>query len=129
MLKCKHNAILSLPEHCLRPSLLYCCYTPPDTATCSTGMRFLLLVCLGRDQDVLASGLASIAAAQHFVHHKVTGHTLTKNLTVSKAWLQRLTEVAHVCCVLKVLLDLGADAPLAFCAINSGESCHMAECT
>ena len=77
---------------------------------------------LGRGQEDLASALASFAAAQQFVHHKVSQHTLTRYLAVSKVRLQRLTEVAHICCVLKVLLDLGADAPLAFSAINSGES-------
>lgn len=91
-------------------------------------MRCLLLVFLGRDQEHLASGLASIAAAQHFMHQLDSEHTLTKCCVPSQARLQRLTEVAHICCVLKVLLDLGADAPLALSAINIGE-CYLTACS
>lgn len=99
-----------------------CSLTTPDTSTCPTGLRWLLLVFLGRDQEHLASWLAINAAVQHFICDLDSKHTLSSFRLISKARLQRLTEVAHICCVLKVLMDLGADTPLAFCSVTNGES-------
>lgn len=87
------------------------------------GLRYLMLVVLGRDREWLASWLAITAALLHFLHNAGLEAALDQYGFVSRRRLQRLTEVAHMVCVLKVLSDLGTNATFDFSFAIGGKSC------
>lgn len=76
---------------------------------------------LGRDFEWMASWLAITAAVLHFLHSAGLEHTLGKFGLISRRRLQRLTEVAHLGCVLKPFVELSADAPLVVSIVGGGK--------
>lgn len=90
-------------------------------ALCSIGLRYLLLIILGRDCERVASCLAITAAVLRFLHSVGLGHTLAKFGLIGRVRLQRLTEAAHLGCILKLCIELGADAPFVIAFIGSGK--------
>lgn len=88
---------------------------------CSTGLRYLLLFVLGRDSEWLASWLAITAAVLHFLHSAGLEQTLDKFGLISRRRLQRLSEVAHFGCGLKLHIELSADVPFIISSVRSGE--------
>ena len=97
--------------------------TTPQRSICSTGLRYTLLVILGRDWEWLASWLAITAAFLQFLHSAGLEETLGKFGLISRMRLQRLTEVAHLGCVFKVLVGLGADMPCVMSVAAGGKQC------
>ena len=71
----------------------------------------------------MATWLAITAAVLHFLHSVGLEQTLGKFGLISRVRLQRLTEAAHVGCALKLIIELGADAPLVVSFVGTGKQC------
>lgn len=110
------SAVFSLRECSLR-------LTTPQYSMCSTGLRYTLLVMLGRDWEWLATWLAITAATLHFLHSAGLEQALGKFGLIGRTRLQRLSEVAHLGCALKVIAELGADVPFIISVAAGGKQC------
>ena len=87
------------------------------------GLRYMVLMLCGTEWEAYASWIGITGAALHFLHSAGLELALCKYGLISSARLQRLTEIAYLGLVLKMLNDASTALHLDFFGTILGKSC------